>query len=264
MKLIPGSFSSSHQQLILLAPASSRIPSRFRNVIIDPERHTAILADMQRMRGRVYLDDGAVAHWKLDPDHRHCTPSDNESWHLVTLDDHGRVSGCVRYREHRNTASFQDLGLRNCALADCRRWGNKLRVAVESDLAIARQLAISFVEVGGWALAKERRCTGEALRTALATYSLAQMLGGCVGVATATVRHKSSSILQRIGGRALEIGGEKVPAYFDPQYNCEMEIVRFSSDTPHHKYRRWIDQISTALLSVPVLSLVAPVSLAVA
>src|ERR1041385_1351428 len=174
MKLIPGSFSSSHQQLILLAPDEARVPKRFRNVVIHPQRHGEILADMQKMRGRIYLDDGAVASHQLDEDHRHCTPADRESWHLLTLNDHGRVSGCVRYREHRSEVSFQQLGLQECALAQSRKWGTKLKAAIESDLAAARALAISFVEVGGWALAKERRCTGEALRTALATYSLAQ------------------------------------------------------------------------------------------
>jgi len=264
MKLIPGSFSASHQQLILLAPDNARIPATFRNVAVDPLRHQEILADMQKMRGRIYLEDGAIARWQLERDDRHCSPADNESWHLLTLDDHGCVSGCVRYREHRNTTLFHGLGLRECALASCAQWGTKLEAAVESDLATARQLAISFVEVGGWALAKERRCTGEALRTALATYSLAEILGGCVGLATATVRHRSASILRRIGGQSLEFGGEMLPPYYDPQYNCEMEIVRFKSDAPNHKYRRWIEQISATLLDVPVLSLNSCATLATA
>lgn len=264
MKLIPGSFASSHQQLILLAPDGARIPNGFRNVISDPERHAEILADMQKMRGRIYLEDGAIAPHQLRLDGRHCSPADHESWHLLTLDQCGSVSGCVRYREHRNTISFHQLGLGECALAECRQWGTKLKAAVESDLAAARRMAISFVEVGGWALAKERRCTGEALRTALATYSLAQVLGGCVGVATATVRHRSSSILKRIGGSSLEIGGEELPAYFDPHYNCDMEIVRFHSDAPNQKYRRWIDQICASLLDVQVWSLVQRDALAAA
>ena len=264
MKLIPGSFVSSHQQLMLLAPPDAPIPRGFRNVKVDPEQHAAILADMQKMRGRVYLDDGALTPEQLEEDERHRAPADDSSWHLLTLDGHGSVSGCVRYREHRNTVSFHDLGLRTCALAECHRWGARLEAAVESDLAHARQRAISFVEVGGWALAKERRCTGEALRTALAMYSLAENLGGCIGLATATVRHRSASILKRIGGTSLEIGGETLPAYYDPQYSCEMEIVRFKSDAPNHKYRRWIDHISESLLHVPVLSLAAGQGLAVA
>jgi hypothetical protein len=156
------------------------------------------------------------------------------------------------------------LALRNCALAECDQWGIKLKAAVESDLAAARRQAISYVEVGGWALAKERRCTGEAVRTALATYGLAQILGGCVGIATATVRNSSASILRRIGGAALEIGGEELPAYYDPQYKCQMEIVRFTSSSPNPRYWRWIDQIAASLLNVPVLSLAFPDALAAA
>jgi len=264
MKLVPSSLSLSHQQLILLAPYGVRVPARFKNVRIDPQLYGSILVDMQKLRGRIYLEDGAIEHQQLDRNGRHRSPADTESWHLLTLNDRGMVTGCVRYQEHRNTVSFQELGLRSCALAACNIWGNKLQAAVESDLAEARQQAISYVEVGGWALAKERRCTGEALRTALATYGLARLLGGCVGIATATVRNRSSSILRRIGGAALEVEGEPLPGYYDPQYKCQMEIVRFTSSSPNPKYRRWIDQISTALLSVPVLSLVAPVALAVA
>jgi hypothetical protein len=264
MKLVPSSLSLSHQQLILLAPYASHVPATFRNVFIDPRRYGSILVDMQRMRGRIYLEEGAIGRQQLDSNGRHRCPADTESWHLLTLDDRGFVSGCVRYREHRNTVSFHELGLKNCALAECRHWGGKLRAAVESDLAAARRQAISFVEVGGWALAKERRCTGEAVRTALAMYGLAKILGDCVGIATATARNRSASILRRIGGEGLEIGGEKVPPYYDPQYKCQMEIVRFTSSSPNPKYWRWIDQIATTLLNVPVLSLTSAGALAVA
>jgi hypothetical protein len=263
MNLVPNALSLSHQQLILLAPYGVSIPERFRNVRVDPRRYGSILVDMQKLRGRIYLEDGAIGHDQLDRNGRHRSEVDTESWHLLTLDDKGSVSGCVRYHAHRNTVSFQDLGLRRCALAECREWGSKLKAAVETDLVAARQQAISYVEVGGWALAKERRCTGEALRTALATYGLAQILGGCVGIATATVRNRSSSILRRIGGGALEVDGEQLPGYYDPQYKCQMEIVRFTSSSPNPKYWRWIDQIAATLLNVPVLSL-TPGALAVA
>src|SRR5665213_1836840 len=255
MQLIPSSFSHSHQQLILLAPCGIRVPGHFRNVTVDPQSYGSILFDMQKLRGRIYLEDGAIQKQHLDRNGRHRAAVDTESWHLLTLDDKGSVSGCVRYHEHRKTASFHDLGLRSCALAECQHWGMKLQAAVESDLAAARHQGVSYVEVGGWALAKERRCTGEALRTALATYGLAHLLGGCVGIATATMRNRSSSILRRIGGTALEVEGEQLPAYYDPQYKCQMEIVRFSSNSPNPKYWRWIDQIATTLLNVPVFSL---------
>jgi hypothetical protein len=264
MNLVPTSLSLSHQQLILLAPYAARVPAQFRKARVDPRRYGSILVAMQKMRGRIYLEEGAIGPQHLDSNGRHHSHADTESWHLLTLDDKGAVSGCVRYHEHPNTVSFHELGVKSSAIAECRQWGTKLRAAVECDLAAARQQAISFVEVGGWALAKERRCTGEALRTALAMYGLAQILGDCVGMATATVRNRSASILRRLGGGDLEIEGEKVPPYYDPQYECQMEIVRFTSSTANPKYWRWIDQIATTLLDVPVLSLTSPAALAVA
>ena len=55
-----------------------------------------------------------------------------------------------------------------------------------------------------------------------------------------------------------------LPPYYDPRYNCEMEIVRFKADAPNHKYRRWIEQITASLLDVPVLTLPSCGSLATA
>ncbi len=208
---------------------------------------------MQKMRGGIYLRDGAIQTRDLSRDGRHCQAADADSWHLLTLDRDGRVSASVRYHEHPNTVPFDALGLRHSALAKSFDWASRLRTAVELELAAARAQSLSYVEVGGWALADERRCTTEALRTALATYALAQLLGGCLGVTTATVRNRSSSILRRIGGRPLEAGGSELPRYYDPQYECEMEILRFTSYAMNPKYQTWIDEIRSSLLTVPVL-----------
>jgi len=264
MKLVPSALSLCHQQLILLAPYGSSVPTQFRNARIDPCWYGSTIVDMQKMRGRIYLEEGAITKHQLDANGRHHSPADTDSWHLLTLNEHGSVSGCVRYREHLSSVSFQELGVKNSALAECGQWGTKFRAAVESDLEVARRRKVSVVEVGGWALAKERRCTGEALRTALAMYALAQILGDCVGMATATVRNRAASILRRIGGQDLEHGGETLPPYYDPQYKCRMEILRFTARTPNPKYWRWIDQIAADLLEVPVLSLTSPVTSRVA
>jgi len=211
------------------------------------------MADLQSMRGTIYLRDGALQPWELTRDGRHYQAADNDSWHLLTLDQAGRVSASVRYHEHENSVPFQNLGLRHSALAQSTEWGPRLRAAIEAEMTSARVQGFAYVEVGGWAVADERRCTTEALRTALATYGLAQLLGGCLGVTTATVRNRSSSILRRIGGRPLEAGGSEIPRYYDARYGCEMEILRFASYSMNPRYQGWIDQIRNSLLTVPVL-----------
>src|ERR1019366_8802890 len=99
---------------------------------------------------------------------------------------HGDVSGCARYMSHSGQVHFDDTGVSNSPLSHSAAWGASLRTAVESEVRRANHLAIDFVEVGGWALTPELRGTSEALRIALGTFSVARLLGGCIGITTAT------------------------------------------------------------------------------
>jgi hypothetical protein len=253
MNLFPRQTQLGGRQMILLAPSLSGVPDAFRYADVQPVRHRELLAEMQQLRGSVYLQDGAIETSQLTPDGRHVLPVDERSWHVLTLDAQGQVCGCSRYLEHSNRVSFWQLELVKSALAQSASWGRKLQAAVEGEIAHARRRQVPYVEVGGWALSEQLRCTTEALRIALGTYSLAKILGGCIGISTVTVRNCSSSILRRIGGSALDIAGEILPRYFDPQYRCDMEILRFDSHAPNPRFREWIDRIKTQLLGVPVV-----------
>jgi len=87
----------------------------------------------------------------------------------------------------------------------------------------------------------------------MATYSLARILGGCVGITTATERHHSSSILRRIGGHSLQYRGTELPSYYDPQYRCKMEVLRFDSSSPDASCTRWVEQMCGQLPEVSVV-----------
>jgi hypothetical protein len=134
---------------------------------------------------------------------------------------------------------------------------------MESEIALARRLRVAYVEVGGWALAPEFRGTSEALRIALGSFSLARLLGGCIGVTTATERHCSASILRRIGGQPLKVQGIEIPRYFDPRFDCEMEILRFDSARPNPRFERWIEELEGYLAGVPVIRGMVPNDLSV-
>jgi hypothetical protein len=182
-------------------------------------RANDLLAQIQTLRGRIYLSDGAIAEHEL-VDGRHECDADWRSWHLLVLNEEDRVLGCVRYTSHSNKIRFADLGVSRSSLARCPEWGTKLEAAVESELSLSRERGFDYVEFGGWALDESIRGTAEALRMVLAIYGLAQELGGVVGVSTATTRHCSASILRRLGAFSLEDSGMELPPYFDPQYNC--------------------------------------------
>jgi hypothetical protein len=121
-------------------------------------------------------------------------------------------------------------------------------------------MAVSVFEIGGWALEKQIRCTRAALHSALSAYALAKILGGGVGLALATTRNQSASILRRIGGRALRSSDYEVPQYFDPRYGCQMEALAFDSDQTLPGLRRQVNAICNQLLQVPVYCSLDPLA----
>ena len=238
---------------ILLAPPSAINSAHlFKHWINDPDRHETRLAEVQRLRGRIYLEDGAIERSALDADGRHHLAGDDRSWHVLALDESGQVQGCIRSLPFRPTVDFGDLTVRHSPLAACEVWGHRLKQAVEFELERSRAMAVDFFEIGGWALARQIRCTRAALHTALSAYALAQILGGGVGLALATVRNQSAAILKRIGGQALGADEWQVPQYFDPRYGCEMEALTFNSGQPLPGFGRQVAAICNLLQQVPV------------
>ena len=181
---------------------------------------------MQELRGRAYLEDGAIRPSQLE-NGRHCLGNDEDSWHLLVLDEDLQVRGCVRCREH-SAAGIDPEGLAVSRSALARsEWKRPLEDAVRAEIALARRLGCRIVELGGLALDQAIRGTTEALRLALAVYALCEQLAGAVGLSTVTQRHCAASILRRIGGRPLESNGSQLPPYYDPEYECQMEVMRF-------------------------------------
>ncbi len=245
--------SGSSRKLALLAPSASSARLFFNRVYLDAPRTEDLLAEMQAMRGSIYLQDGAIGPGDLT-NGRYQLDEDEGSWHLLVLDKQDRVCGCARYREHSNATGFSQLTLSRSALAHSGVWGPKLQRAVEGELALSRLLNLPYVECGGWALLKQIRGTGEAFRMVMATYGLAQVLGGAIGISTVTYRNGSVSILKRMGGRPLKCESLELPPYHDPRYRCEMEVLRFRSWAPNPRFKVWIDRIKADLRDIPVLT----------
>jgi hypothetical protein len=240
-------------RLVLLAPAAAHIPDTFAKVETSSRDHEQLLRSAQRLRAKLYRDDGAIRDSQVAHDGSHRHPADEHAWHVLSLGRNEEVIGCSRYLAHPNTVSFSRLGVGEAALAHTWEWGTLLRTVVDSEIALARRRGIAYVEVGGWALDPTSRYTAEAVRIALATYSLARVLGGCIGITTATRRHCSSAILRKIGGRTLRIDNLELPAYYDPQYDCEMELLRFDSYEPNPRYESWIEDLRSHLSAALVI-----------
>lgn len=245
--------ASASRTLLLLAPSRRAVPAQFEGVDHNPLLHENLLAETQRFRGRIYREDGAIQPWQLT-DGRHRLDIDQGSWHLLVLDQRGRVCGCARYREYPAGARFSALTVSQSPLAISPDWGRQFQSAVDAERRLSMQLDYPLSELGGWALDEEIRKSAEALRMALATYALTQELGGGIGLSSVTQRHDSASILRRMGGHPLEHRGDTLPPYYDPHYDCQMEILRFYSWAPNPRYAVWIEQIKSQLRTAPVVT----------
>jgi hypothetical protein len=239
--------------MMVLAPAGAAVPEVFANAVRDPGAHDQILARMQQMRGRVALKEGAVRRSELDSNARHRMPGDESSWHLIRLGEEGNVNGCARILVHPNTATFSELRLASSAVAQHPQWREQVRWSVESDLAMAREHKINVVEPGGWVLEEKLRGTSEAISIALSAFAWARLIGSCLAYVTATVRHRSSSMLRRLGADSLYFGGEEIPRYYDSRYACEMELLRLRNPNPHPKFERRLTFMQDLLSGAPVL-----------
>jgi len=253
LKLLERNIATIEQRLVLVAPPAEMIPHVFKSVRVEPSEHHRLVREVQRMRGAVYLEDGAVQRDELSPDGLHQTPEDERSWHLLFMNG-GQVTACAWLMVHTVEASFEQLRVRHTPLARMEDWRAKLWFAVELELAKARAEGWAFGEVGGWAVARESRCTSEGLLLALAAYSLGRKLGGARGMTTATVRHSSSTILRRLGGVPLTAQDEEIPPYHDPKYGCTMEILKFDARRPNAKYAPLVDMLRRKLAHVPVIA----------
>ena len=210
MNLIPCS-NPVHGRTVVLAPADAYLPGSFRRVVRNPGWHASLLRGIQKLRGQVYFEDGAIDRSELTADGRFVQSIDDRAWHLIRLDAREEVCGCARYMSYDLNLRFGETCVSRSPLSRSPEWSARFKAAIESDIALASKLNAGYVELGGWALTPALRCTSEALRIALGTFSLARLLGGLIGVTTATKRHCSSSILRRIGGQPLMAQGVEIP-----------------------------------------------------
>lgn len=254
LKLLERRVAGIDHRLVLLAPPDARIPPSLRQVTVSGADRERLVRAVQRLRGAVYLEDGAVERHQLSSDGLHRTPEDDRSWHLLLLNAVRRITACVWYLEHDDDAAFDRLRVNSTPLAKSSEWRTTLARAVEGEMDQARREGLKYAEVGGWAVVRESRCTAEGLLLALGAYSLGRALGGALGITTATVRHSSSSILRRLGGASLEANGRTIPMYYDPHYNCFMELLRFDSRRPNPRFGGLVEGLREKLASVAVVA----------
>ena len=174
---------AARSRLVLLAPLQLNHP--FSQILADGVRYQKLLSEAQQLRGRIYLQDSAIQPWEVSASGRYIQASDKASWHVLTVDENERVTGCVRYFQHHKEVVFSELGLSKSAIANSVEWAPLVRDAVQAQISSAARRRFSYVELGGWALSHELRYSAAALRMILSVYALASVTGNALAVTTA-------------------------------------------------------------------------------
>jgi hypothetical protein len=225
----------------VIAPQSGKLSATFANVCPDAALHAALIDEIQRLRGRIYLADGAIPTDALDERGRHWTSVDRESWHLILLDGAG-VCGCMRLTLHPSGGQRSDLKLRE-VIARLGEGADRYAGALKAFLANAHRVGRGLIEVGGWAVAAGTRNSTRGVILALASWSLAQVLGGCLATSVAARRNQSADMLRRMGAFPLADERGPLPGFFDPYHGCELELLGFDSYHPAAEYESTVLEI---------------------
>src|SRR5690242_18702041 len=139
MRLTAG--ETDARRLVVLAPSQQAAPA---GNSVESGRYDQLLRSMQRLRGRVYLRDGAIKLTQLTADERHVVDADARSWHVLLLTAEDEVMGCARYWSHSPSVSFRNLGVSRCPLTHSDRWGFSFRYAVEQEMISARHQNLAY------------------------------------------------------------------------------------------------------------------------
>jgi hypothetical protein len=254
LNLLDRTIASATERILFVAPSADSVSDLFHNVEVDGRRHRELVRDVQRMRGSIYLSDGALQSHQLTSDGRHQTPEDETSWHVLLLNKERKLTASALYLEHDNGVTFEQLRAKQCPLSQDPEWRPTLVNSIEIELRRAQREALKFVELGGWAVSEESRGSSSSLAFALAVYAFSRRAGGALGMTTATFRHCSATILKRLGGARFEADGVTLPPYYDPRYSCMMEMLRFDSRKPNPKYIYLIDQMRDLLSRITVIA----------
>ena len=213
---------------------------------MNTRMHSDLTGDLQRLRGNAYREYAPLAATFL-PDGRHYQELDAQSWHILLQNEDGRVVGCSRYRTV--PLAVDHLLSNHSPIAKCPVTGPLFRLAMEQQFALAQKRGLNYGEAGAWALSEEARHSTAAVNIALMSFVLAERLGGGMGVTTATTRHRSSAILKRLGGSPL--GGFE--PYYDPTYDCMIELLQFDIEKLESRYAVKLDDLRAQLRCTPII-----------
>lgn len=190
-----------------------------------------MLSEAQRLRGRRYLEDGAIQPEDLDSEGRHVSRYDDQAYHLLWLSEAEEVLGCIRVNVSPVFSSGSRLNLFQVGATLDRldpRESTEMRFGLAQALA---ERAIVFqpeeplvIVIGGWVVEPAARINPGLNFGCL---WLQRQLDALAGFSVATDRNHSHRILKKGGGHPITFSDGK-ELFYDSHYDCQMGLLLYS------------------------------------
>lgn len=210
--------------------------------------HDETIAEVQRFRGRVYVEEGAIPPSALDGTGRFVSDADWADRHALARGVQGALQGCIRFATHGSQFNFDGLRARQYLERMPAGIRSAYGDAIGEFTRSAVEQGLGFGEVGAWAVAREHRMSRDSILLPLSAWAFYELLGHSLVIAFATNRNSSATILKRLGGFDLTLAGRPLPEFFDPFYQCPLYLLGFDSRRPAPAYAATVAMIKERLL----------------
>ena len=213
---------------------------------------------VQRFRGGVYVDDGAIPVTTLDETGRHASEFDHRCHHILIVDASDQIRASVRVGFYLKPVEPEELELWRLVETLEPAHGARVRRLLAIHLERAFRERGSLIEVGGFALESGIRRSGKALVLAAACWSITRVLAPSLGVAIVTERHGFNRLLTRLGGfpidgalglRDASRNGNPGAKFFSSLHNCTVELLGFDTWQADSQIESLVNTISGILAS---------------
>ncbi len=221
---------------VIIEPEISEYKPDAFSMTRDSDLRYDFMFELFKMRGSVYLQDGAISEENLDKFGKYVSPHDKYSWQVLLLDSSKKPHGGLRIRfwdfENIRAHFMQTHAKELIDRMDC----DNQKVYQESIIRfLDEEMRTKFFgEVAGLVITDYEKNSPAALLLVAFCFAFGEFVGGFNALVSATERHYSNRIMRKIGGHRIphKETKEYLNTFFDSKYNCNMEYIVFESACP--------------------------------
>jgi hypothetical protein len=238
--------------LTVIAPSEGQLPISLPIQECNQQDYSDLIDEIQRFRGRVYVQDEAIPEASLDETGRQYSEVDYRSWHVVARTDSDAICGVMRIPFYSSDTDIDNLQLNSLLQRLEPSEQLVFRHTIQSFLEESSGTYEMLCEPGGWAV--DLKLISQSIGTSLAACGLAvvQWIGSAISVSTVTVKHNAPKLLKYMGAwNPLQHTSHE--RFKDWYHSCEMEIIFFAHDRASAQLIPIVEQIKGHIENTGVL-----------